>query len=114
MLLDFPSAGYNSESGTLKSPLVFAALVQGTREEAPHGGFQYLHCTHPLSLPASAHPGNIENVMQNVFLFCSVFTFKIRLTVEQLNISENNSETNNLNERHTYKVAYFNINQEIF
>lgn len=59
----------SSQSSSLISPLVSAALIQGTREEASYGGFQYLHCTHPVSLPASAHTGNIANFVHNDFLF---------------------------------------------
>lgn len=59
-------------SRTLESLLVSAALIQGTREEASHRGVQYLHCTHPVSLPAAAHPGNIANFVQHVFILSTV------------------------------------------
>lgn len=52
---------------SLDAPLVSAAFIQGTREEASHSGFQYLHCTGPVPIPASAHPGNIESVVQDGF-----------------------------------------------
>lgn len=60
------------QSSSLDSPLVSAAFIQGTREEASHGGFQCLHCSHPVSIAASAHPGNIANFVQNDFCLSQV------------------------------------------
>ncbi len=82
MLKGNQAATKSSQSSDLESPLVPAAFIQDTREEASHGGFQYLHCTRPVSLAASDHPGNIENFAQNVSRYiCLVFMQSVKYRV---------------------------------
>lgn len=61
MLIENPSS---TKSSSLDSHLVSAAFIQGTREEAPDCGVQYLHCSCPVSVPAPAHLGNITHFVQ--------------------------------------------------
>lgn len=54
---------YTAKKPVLQNLLLSSALIQGAGEETSNGGFQHLHCSRPLSIPAPSHPGKVNHTL---------------------------------------------------